>query len=182
MKTVMIGKQEWMSENLNVDYYQNGDNIPEVEDPTEWMSLRTGAWCCYDNDPDNGKKYGKLYNWYAVNDPRGLAPQGWHIPTKEEFDILKANVNNDGNALKEVGQGADIGAGTNESGFSALLAGLRSYDNVFYYLNYYAYFWSSTEGTTLNVDRLTLGYNDSSIIFHSSNKECGFSVRCIKDN
>jgi uncharacterized protein (TIGR02145 family) len=181
MKTVMIGKQEWMSENLNVDYYQNGDNIPEVEDPTEWMSLRTGAWCCYDNDPDNGKKYGKLYNWYAVNDPRGLAPQGWHIPTKEEFDILKANVNNDGNALKEIGQGTDTGKGTNNSGFSAFLSGLRSFDNTFYFLSKYAYFWNSTESTTDNAESFTLGYNDNSIISHSSTKECGLSVRCLKN-
>ena len=170
-----------MAENLNVEHYQNGNSIPEVKDPAEWESLKSGAWCFYNNDPENGKKYGKLYNWYAVNEPRGLAPKGWHIPAKEEFDILKANVNNDGNALKELGQGIDIGAGTNNSGFSALLAGLRSFDNSFYFLNYYAYFWSSSESTPANVERLTLGYNDNSIIFHSSTKECGFSVRCIKD-
>lgn len=181
LRKVKIGNQEWMAENLNVNCYQNGDSIPEVKDSAEWMFLKTGAWCYYDHDPNNGEKYGKLYNWYAVNDPRGLAPSGWHIPSKAELDTLKENVENDGNALKEVGQGTDVGEGSNNSGFSSLLAGMRSYDNVFYYLGNYAYFWSSTEGTTLNAYRLTLGYNDSSIISHSSTKECGFSVRCLKD-
>ena len=181
MKTIKIGNQKWMAENLNVDHYQNGDAIPEVKDPTEWMALKTGAWCYYDNDLVNGKKYGKLYNWYAVNDPRGLAPKGWHIPSHEEFNILKANVNNDGNGLKESGQGTDIGTGTNDSGFSALLAGLRSFDNEFYFLNHYAYFWSTTKSNASNSDSLTLGHNDNSIIFHSSTRECGLSVSCIKD-
>jgi uncharacterized protein (TIGR02145 family) len=180
MKTIKIGNQEWMAENLKVDHYQNGNPIPEVKEPEEWMSLKTGAWCYYNNDPENGKKYGKLYNWYAVNDPRGLAPKGCHIPTKEEFDILKANANNDGNSLKGIGQGMDIGVGTNDRGYSAFLAGLRSFDNAFNYLGNYAYFWSSTESTTDNAESLTLGYNDYGIIFHSSTKECGLSVRCLK--
>ncbi|MGD1006866.1 MAG: fibrobacter succinogenes major paralogous domain-containing protein, partial [Ignavibacteriaceae bacterium] len=92
-KTVKIGEQTWMLGNLNVDHYRNGDAIPEVEDPAQWGNLKTGAWCYYRNDPGNDKKYGKLYNWYAVNDPRGLAPEGWHIPTQAEFKTLGAAVN-----------------------------------------------------------------------------------------
>jgi uncharacterized protein (TIGR02145 family) len=87
-QTVTIGKQVWTSKNLNVATYRNGDAIPQVTDPTVWGNLTTGAWCYYDNDPSNGTKYGKLYNWYAVNDPRGLAPIGYHIPTDAEWTKL----------------------------------------------------------------------------------------------
>jgi uncharacterized protein (TIGR02145 family) len=117
-KTVKIGAQTWMAENLNVDHYRNGDPIPEVQGKKEWSNLKSGAWCYYNNDSENGKKYGKLYNWYAVNDPRGLAPEGWHVPTEGEFETLKAAVKNDGNALKAKGQGSGSGTGTNTSGFA----------------------------------------------------------------
>ena len=78
-ETVTIGKQTWMKKNLDVSRYRNGDVIPEVADLSTWVNLTTGAWCYYENKSDNGTTYGKLYNWYAVNDPRGLAPAGWHI-------------------------------------------------------------------------------------------------------
>ncbi len=87
-QTVTIGSQVWASTNLNVSTYRNGDIIPQVQDRNIWTSLTTGAWCYYDNDPSNGTKYGKLYNWYAVNDPRGLAPKGYHIPTNAEWTTL----------------------------------------------------------------------------------------------
>jgi uncharacterized protein (TIGR02145 family) len=88
-KTVTIGTQEWMSENLNVEHYRNGDIIPQVQDSVEWTKLTTGAWCYYDNNSENEKIYGKLYNWYAVNDKRGLSPTGWHIPIGKEWFILE---------------------------------------------------------------------------------------------
>ncbi len=87
-QTVTIGSQVWASKNLNVSTYRNGDIIPHVQDQNAWAKLTTGAWCYYDNDPSNEAKYGKLYNWYAVNDPRGLAPVGFHIPTHEEWLTL----------------------------------------------------------------------------------------------
>ena len=87
-KTIKIGKQKWMAENLNVSSYRNGDPIPQVQDKDEWAKLTTGAWCYYENDVENGKIYGKLYNWYAVNEPRGLAPEGWHISNDDEWGIL----------------------------------------------------------------------------------------------
>ena len=180
-KTVKIGERTWMSENLNTDHYRNGDAIPEVEDPAQWGNLKTGAWCYYDNKPENGKKYGKLYNWYAVNDPRGLAPEGWHIPTQAEFKTLGAAVNNNGNALKAIGQGSGDGAGTNTSGFSALLAGIRSFSGGFSTLGACADFWSSTEYDTFDAYRLGLGYLDSFVYLFSIDKADGFSVRCVKD-
>jgi len=89
--SVVIGEQEWMTRNLNVSRFRNGDLIPEVQDHEEWaIAGREGrpAWCYYDNDPDNGKIYGKLYNWYAVNDSRGLTSAGWRVPNKEDFETL----------------------------------------------------------------------------------------------
>ena len=85
---VTIGTQTWTSKNLDVSTYRNGEVIPEVQDSAAWANLTTGAWCYYENNPLNGTTYGKLYNWYAVNDPRGLAPKGYHIPTDEEWSIL----------------------------------------------------------------------------------------------
>ena len=87
-ETVTIGKQTWMKKNLDVSRYRNGDVIPEVADLSTWVNLTTGAWCYYENKSDNGTTYGKLYNWYAVNDPRGLAPAGWHIPSDAEWTSL----------------------------------------------------------------------------------------------
>lgn len=94
-KSVTIGKQEWMSENLNVSTFRNGDPIPEAKTNEEWKNAGENmqpAWCYYDNDPKNGAKYGKLYNWFAVNDSRGLAPEGWHVPTYEDWETLKKNL------------------------------------------------------------------------------------------
>ena len=91
--SVYIGSKIWMDVNLNVDCFQNGDPIPEAKTDIEWEKAgnnRQPAWCYYNNDPKNGAKFGKLYNWYAVNDPRGLAPKGWHIPTAEEWRIITA--------------------------------------------------------------------------------------------
>ena len=85
---VSIGKQVWTTKNLDVTTYRNGDVIPQVQDANAWEKLTTGAWCYYENKTANGKKYGKLYNWNAVNDPRGLAPKGYHIPTDAEWTIL----------------------------------------------------------------------------------------------
>jgi len=86
--SITIGTQKWMIVNLDIETYRNGDIIPQVTDPTAWKELTTGAWCYYGNNDDNGAKYGKLYNWYAVNDSRGLAPQGWHISTDAEWTTL----------------------------------------------------------------------------------------------
>ena len=91
IKEVTIGKQVWMSENLNVDKFRNGEAIPEAKTEEEWKNAglkKQPAWCYYNNNPDNGERYGKLYNWYAVNDPRGLAPAGFKVPTDEEWSRL----------------------------------------------------------------------------------------------
>ncbi|MCX6159142.1 MAG: fibrobacter succinogenes major paralogous domain-containing protein [Ignavibacteriae bacterium] len=148
-KTVKIGNQEWMAENLNVGHYRNGDVIPQVQDDNEWENLRTGAWCYYENEKSNGKTYGKLYNWYAVNDPRGLAPEGWHIPSDVEWNIIidylgGGDVAGGKMKAKTKWESPNTGA-TNESGFTGLPGGLRGYDGIFYYIGKTADFWSSSE-------------------------------------
>ena len=121
-----IGTQIWMTRNLTVSQYRNGDIIPEVTDPAAWAALTTGAWCYYNNDPANGPIYGKLYNWYAVNDSRGLAPNGYHIPTTTEWTTLTNTLGGlslAGGDLKEAGitHWSDPNTGaTNNSGFTGL--------------------------------------------------------------
>jgi uncharacterized protein (TIGR02145 family) len=86
--TVQIGTQCWLKENLDTRTYRNGEPIPQVTNSTQWADLTSGAYCNFSNDSSTGVKYGKLYNWYAVNDPRGLAPQNWHVPAIEEWATL----------------------------------------------------------------------------------------------
>jgi hypothetical protein len=95
VQTVTIGTQVWMTKNLDVSTFRNGEIIPEAKTPEEWEAAKENkqaAWCYYDNNPANGTKYGKLYNWYAVNDPRGLAPEGWHVPTDQEWNVLEESI------------------------------------------------------------------------------------------
>ena len=97
VKSVKIGKQTWTTENLNTGKFRNGDNIPEAKTNLEWETAgneKKPAWCYYNNDPANAKKYGKLYNWYAVKDARGLAPEGYHIASTEEWDALSSYLAN----------------------------------------------------------------------------------------
>ena len=189
---IQICNQIWMSRNLDVDHYQNGDSIPEVTDPKAWRALTTGAWCYYDNDPANGEIYGKLYNWHAVNDPRGLAPQGWHVPSDAEWTELETCLGGPkvaGGKLKSTGtkeagnglwESPNTGA-NNESSFSALPGGNRYGNGTFYDVGYYGYWWSSTEFNTTSAwyRYLLCSYAD---IFRSDYyEESGFSVRCVRD-
>jgi len=183
-KKVKIGDQIWMTENLNADHFRNGDIIPEAKSNEDWEKAgneHKPVWCYFANDTSNGKWYGKLYNWYAVIDPRGLAPKGWHIPTKAEFQTLITSVNGNSNALKEVGQGEEIGSGTNTSGFSALLVGCRILHNEFYNLGGETAFWSSSKYGSGGSFFIGLEDFDNYIHFGHLDEEYGFSVRCIND-
>src|SRR5262249_47959916 len=140
---------------------RNGDKIPQVKGKAAWESLTTGAWCWYNNDSATGAVYGKLYNWYAVNDPRGLAPAGWHVPSDAEWDTLATHLgSNAGGKLKDTGT-IEAGTGlwhapntgaTNKTGFTGLPGGYRpNYGTgTFYYIGSYGYWWSSTEYDTDN--------------------------------
>lgn len=181
IETVTIGKQIWMKTNLDVDRFRNADLIPEAKTDEEWIIAgrsKKPVWCYYNNDPKNNSK---LYNWYAVNDPRGLAPEGWHIPTLAELKILGNAVCNEGSALKAIVQGERDVAGTNISGFSALLAGCRDRNGTFFNLSRIATFWSSTEYDAMEAYYLYLYYDDSNITLYYYPKGNGFSVRCLKD-
>src|SRR5215831_11122978 len=102
--SIFIRGQRWMTTNLAVTHYRNGDPIPQVQNVAKWAALTTGAWCWYKNDSATGAAYGRLYNWYAVHDPRGLAPAGWHVPSDAEWDTLQAHLgNNAGGKLKDTG-------------------------------------------------------------------------------
>ena len=143
--TVKIGNQKWTTKNLEVTKYRNGDEIPYVEDATEWAKLTTGAWCYYQNKTSNGTIYGKLYNLFAVMDKRGLAPQGFHIPTDAEWTILSdflGGTDIAGGKLKEKGivhwKSPNTGA-TNSSGFTAVPGGYRYSGGNFGFLGNYEF-------------------------------------------
>ncbi len=192
--SVKIGNQVWMTSNLNVDHYRNGDPIPEVQDITQWCSLTTGAWCYYNNDAALGETYGKLYNWYAVHDPRGLAPEGWHIPTDTEWTVLSNSLGGEsvaGGKLREAGTAhwsfPNTGA-TNESYFSALPGGILFNDldkntckGIFFTIRLHGYWWTDSEIDALNAKYRSLRNNDVIILKDKFLKNYGLSVRCIKD-
>ena len=198
-KTIKIGSQLWMAENLKVTHYRNGDTIPNVTDRFEWGALTTGAYCNYDNNEANAATYGRLYNWYAVNDRRNIAPKGWHVPTDmewKEFElylgILQSDIDdmggrgiNSGGRLKETGTAhwnSPNNGATNETGFTALPGGSRV-SGAYYFngIGVKASFWSSTAYDSRNALFRQLYYNKTNIIRFSNLKQWGLSVRCIKD-
>ena len=193
-----ICDQDWIVKNLDVSTYRNGDPIPQVTDPLKWARLTTGAWCYYENNSANGTTYGKLYNWFAVNDPRGLAPMGWHVPSDEDWNNLvicidpNANLNIfyqsliAGGALKETGTAHWLTPNTdatNSSGFTGLPAGARSYNGSFDGIGIYNCWWSSTIFNTSMGDvwTRTLNYDNGYIGRGSNFKQHGFPVRCLRD-
>jgi uncharacterized protein (TIGR02145 family) len=185
--TVKIGTKHWTGENLDVAHYRNGDSIPEIKHPVVWPTLTTGAWCYNENKAENGKTYGKLYNWYAVNDPRGLAPKGWHVATDAEWSELTdllGGTEEAGGAVKAKAHWKESNdrVNNNKSGFAALPAGARrDTDGKFMAPGEYSRMWSSTEITTKSAWVSALGYFDAFIRRGKANKNNGFSVRCVKD-
>jgi uncharacterized protein (TIGR02145 family) len=185
-KSVKIGNQTWMVENLNVDRFRNGDPIPEAKTREEWMKAGEEgrpAWCYYNNDPKNGAKYGKLYNWYAVNDSRGLAPAGWHIPTDAEWQSLIDYLGDDaGKQMKATSGWWEGGNGTNSNGFSALPGGYRSVDGTFTYIGGGGCWWGSTEYYANYAWGRGVYGNSGGVSGRYDYKLNGFSVRCLKDS
>ncbi len=176
---IQIGHQCWLKENLDVGTMIQGSDTAKDNSIIEKY--------CYDNSYENCNKYGGLYEWdeamqYTIDEgAQGICPPGWHIPTHAELQTLKNTVGDDGNALKALGQGNGGGTGTNTSGFSALLAGYCGSGGGFYYLNIYAYFWSSTEGFLRYALSMYLENYDSYVDVHYFQMGNGFSVRCLKD-
>ena len=206
IEQVKIGNQVWMLKNLDVDHYSDRDRtvIPEVKSDSEWRkydTLQKGCWCYLLDSPSNGKKYGKLYNWYAVNDPRGLAPKGWHIPDTAEWFVLfnhYGGQNNAGNALRsKTGWNSLPGlpsTGNDSSGFTALPGMSREVKIGVWgvgttttfpptsVLGFYCNWWTSTEIPNLNqAIRYGLRWEGVLVGNDGPDKGAGYSVRCIKD-
>ncbi len=211
-KTVVIGEQVWMAQNLRVSRYRDGTDIPSGLSNMGWWSTRSGANAIYpysylsDNDGDEeteeigsdeemANAYGKLYNWHAVGDPRGLCPDGWHVPTELELMILLdylGGPDGNGGKLKATRTDPDPhprwespNSGANdEAGFSALPAGHRNREGLFWQIGETGFWWTSTTHDLLANQAwvYVLDYNDSYIYTYHHPKEFGFSVRCLRDS
>ena len=187
LMTVKIGTYQWAKTNLDVDHYRNGDIIPQVTDTTVWKNLTSGAWCYYNNDPEMGKLYGKMYNWYAVNDPRGLAPKGFHVATNDEWDDLVTSLGGEdvaGGKLKDDGTdfwSAPNKDATNSSGFKALPGGGRDTNGAFMTNKYYGGWWTSTSTGSLTAWYRSMSHITGMVYKVNYKIRSGFSVRCVKD-
>jgi uncharacterized protein (TIGR02145 family) len=188
IKEVKIGDQVWMAENLNVDELRDGSWIFQAKTDEDWQRAnrsRIPVWCYYDNDPKNGKKYGKLYNWYAVNDPRGLAPKGWRIASNGDWNRLVDYLGDRRLAsikMKSMSGWAEDGNGTNETGFTALPGGYRTYDGTFYKIDSSGSWWSATDLINFPDAWYWRMHYDESYLYNSYDPyQYGFSVRCLRD-
>jgi uncharacterized protein (TIGR02145 family) len=198
-QTVIIGDQIWMAENLKVTHYRNGDVISHLTDNNSWGGTSNGAYCAYNNNEDNVDTYGRLYNWYAVDDSRNIAPEGWHIPSDNEWKQLEIYLGMDPDEadLAEEWRGTDEGGklkdtnywespntgATNESGFTALPAGYRGDEgaSIFGAKGYFSLFWASTSSTNYHSWSRRLHYDHSDIRRPVHYNRDGYSIRCVKD-
>jgi uncharacterized protein (TIGR02145 family) len=198
-KGIEIGNQVWMTENLSIANYRNGDPVKHVSDPEAWGDQTVGAWCYYMNDPSLERLYGRLYNWFAVDDPRGLAPKGWRIPSDEDWKKLEKYL---GLAERELGatgwrgggcglcmkQGkhnlwkGNISQDAEGCGFEARPGGYRDVDGSFYVLGSSGYWWTATEYDDFFAWYRSLYYNVDKIHRLQSYEGDGFSVRCIRED
>jgi uncharacterized protein (TIGR02145 family) len=188
LPTIVIGTQQWMRENLDVSFFRNGEAIPYVGDPGSFSGLTTPAWTWYDGSADNGAIYGKLYNWYAVNDARGLCPTGWHVPSDAEWTSLSTTFdpNYAGVFLKSVGftrweAGDFTNVGMNHSGFTALPGGRLNNFQGYIGIGYQGFWWSSTQVDETQAKSVNLENNRATLVSGDFGKAVGMSVRCIRD-
>jgi len=204
IKSVKIGDQIWTTENLNLDRFRNGDFIPEARTFEEWeMACQEGkpAWCFNEYDPNNEELYGRLYNWFAITDPRGLTPMGWHIPTEDEWSILINFLGGQRVAGKKMknATGWDfmkrifyknpnyVDSGTNESGLSILPGGAKEGNDYFSPVGGSAFFWISSFKLKEGTWRIYLSSDIAHFIgiemsdYAESYRKEGNSIRCIQD-
>ena len=183
--TVIIGTQIWAEANLNVSTFRNGDTIQEAKTFKEWVAAGESgkpAWCYYNNDPGIGKKYGKLYNWFAVTDPRELAPAGWTLPESADWAKLINFLGGPGAAgskLKSTTGWNEGSIGSNDTGFTGYPGGYRIENGIFQNIGSIGIWWSTTENNPLSAVDHYLAQSNS-LSRSTSPKQRGESVRCIK--
>ncbi len=187
-KTIVIGDQTWMAENLRVTHYQNGDTIPNITDNEEWAALTSGAYCNYNNtnDLDTIATYGRLYNWYAVADSRGIAPKGWRVPGIADWIELIEYLGGDTIASKHLKEASDLHwrtptASDNSSGFTALPHGRRYLIENYSGFGSYGVFWTISEYNSASAGFLYLYRFSSNVNKGINYKQNGYSVRLIKE-
>ncbi len=186
---VTMGKKVWMRDNLNVSRYRNGDHIRKANTNEEWLDAASkgqGAWCYYKNNPANEKKYGKLYNWYAVNDPRGLAPSGWHLPNHEDLKSVATVLAGESAREEQKSPAASIWrypALAVDEGihFHAEAGGIREAGDTFNFLGEDACLWSTSEQSSAHAWYGQFNFQNSTIKITGLDKKAGASVRCIRD-
>lgn len=182
-KTVYIGTQRWMSQNLKASTFNDGTSIPMLTDNSKWESVKTAAWCYFNNDASTNNSKGKLYNWYfldknSVGD-KNICPTGWHIPSIEEIELLINYVGSDAQKLKSI-SGWSLGSGNNQSGFNGLPAGYRATNGSYYGEGQLGVFWSKSEVYSYDARILELNTNNYPQTFRED-KRNGYSIRCVKD-
>ena len=189
-KTITIGTQTWMAENLKTTHYANGDEINHISDPIPWENATEGAWTFYYNNTEMDEDYGKLYNWLAVEDPRNICPSGWHIPDDPEWETLLAHLGGylvAGAKMKETGLNhfAYTNEGsTNESGFTGLPGGMKDYGALSFDLGLTGFWWSSTNANDyydLDAYYYFLSRDQDAMLDGTGDKNNGASCRCIED-
>lgn len=184
---IRIGSQRWAVKNLNTTTFLNGDEIPHAASLADWEKAgKEGkpAWCHYGNDPANDALYGKLYNYYAVADPRGLAPKGWVLPTDNDFKTLIDFLGGDleaGTRMKtKTGWTENLHA-DNICGFTATPAGQRNAEGKCTQMGAYLYMWVANAASGNQAKAYTLYYGNGAIATNQMDKEFGLSVRCLVD-
>lgn len=184
-KTIDIGSQTWMAENLKTTRYNDGTDITLITDNENWSNMISEGYCWFNNNEMAKEVFGALYNWEAVDTDK-LCPPGWHVPTNDEWAILTnylGGIDSAGRKLKEIGTAwYPYNSGTiNETGFSGLPGGLRNWNGEFGYMYLYGNWWSSTQYNSDYAIYRGLGYDFDRVDSTYSTKEVGFSVRCLKD-
>jgi uncharacterized protein (TIGR02145 family)/gliding motility-associated-like protein len=196
---VTIGNQIWLQKNLNVSRYRNGDTIPQITIPSDWSNLTSGAWCWYNNDSATyAATYGKLYNWYAVNDPRGIYPDGFRVSSRRDWNNLIKHLDANSDTSIQNGPQSNIAGGylkenilwwwvpntgaTNSSGFTGLPGGTLTYPNIlFNSIRYSGNWWTTTSVSDISANARSLVYNTSDASSQDIFKKNGNSVRCLKN-
>lgn len=187
-RTIKIGSQTWMAENLRVTRYNDGSIIPEEKDNEAWSQLKSGAWCSVNNtiNPDSVATYGRLYNWHTANTGK-LAPKGWHVPNYADWNVLIDNLGgkqSTGGKLKEAGfyhwlspnENAD-----NASGFTSIPAGRRSAEGFSNTGIQVAYWCANNDGTPINAYYFYITTQSGTLNWSKKNQSEGLSIRCVKD-